>query len=283
MDKKKELEKNKIEIKKILPIKSVEQLVTSYFLSQILIELKENIEKSTEEIGIKNLFPLDIPDSNPHKNTLENCYKRIAKDVKFKPEFVFSAKFGFESMIKYNFSSDPSVFTYAQNDTTHLRKAFGNDGFATLAKVNLFDHTLNVLKKALAIYEAIERKIGLDVIIIAALYHDFGKSKAIREKLLGITAANNKRIYKAHADVSEMFIKEVLAPELEQKFEKVPEVKERIPSFIDKVAFLVKNHHPSNAKLKNDPILKFVIQSDQKAREEEYRNVIKKQKEEINE
>jgi len=269
--------------KKILPIKSVKQLVTSYFIAEVILEVREVLEEEVIDIGIKNIPHLDIPDNFPEKSKLEDIYEKASAIVKFKPEFVYSFKIGFEEMVKSNFKDDPSVFSYATNDVAHLKKTFGNDGFRYLEKIDLFTHTLDVLDKAILLFQATERQIGLDVAIVASLFHDFGKSKAIRERLLGAQMANNKRIYKAHADVSAMYITEILKPELEKQFSKVPEVLERLDSYIKRLEFLVKEHHPSNSKFKKDPILNMVIQADKKAREEEYKKMVKEEAQKLNE
>ena len=269
--------------KKILPIKTVEQLVTSYFIAEVILEIREVLEEEVIDIGMKNIPSLDIPKTFPEKQLLEDLYHQAAALIKFKPEFVYSFKLAFEEMVKSNFKDDPSIFSYAVNDTSHLKKAFGNDGFKYLEKISLFEHTINVLNKAILLYQAMDRQIGLDVAIIASVLHDFGKSKPIRERLLGSQAANNKRIYKAHAEVSAMYVTEILKPELEKYFQNIPEVFERLDSYIERLTFLVKEHHPSNAKFKRDPILNIVIQADKKAREEEYKKIVKQQAKENSE
>jgi len=266
--------------KTILPIKTVEQLVTSYFIAEVILEIREILEEEVVDIGMKNLPKLDIPDSFPEKSKLEDLYHKVAALVKFKPEFVYTVKLAFEDMVKNNFKNDPSVFSYANNDTNHLKKMFGNDGFKYLEKIDLFEHTIDVLEKAMLLYQAMDRQIGLDVAIIASILHDFGKSKSLREKLLGVQMANNKRIYKAHADVSAMYVTEILKPELEKYFSNLPEVLDRLDSYIERLNFLVKEHHPSNAKFKKDPILNIVIQADKKAREDEYKKIVRQQREE---
>jgi len=266
--------------KKILPIKTVEQLVTSYFIAEVILEIREILEEEVIDIGMKNIPKLDIPENFPEKEKIENLYHQVSAIVKFKPEFVYTFKLAFEEMVKSNFKNDPSIFSYATNDTVHLKKMFGNDGFKYLEKVSLFEHTINVLNKAILLYQAMDRQIGLDIAIVASLLHDFGKSKSIREKLLGVQVANNKRIYKAHAEVSAMYVNEIIKPKLEEYFKNIPEILERLDSFVERLSFLTKEHHPSNAKYRKDPILNIVIQADKKAREEEYKQIIKKQTQE---
>jgi hypothetical protein len=96
--------------------------------------------------------------------------------------------------------------------------------------------------------------------MLGCLFHDFGKSSKIRSELLGDQIGKG---YKAHADVSQMYVREILAP----KFHKF--LNENASETIEAISNAVQNHHPSNNKVKNDTTIKYISASDTLARKEE--------------
>jgi hypothetical protein len=173
-------------------------------------------------------------------------------------------KFAIEDMINYTFSEDPSVVVAASNDTNHLQQLFGQS-FSNLSQVNLEEHTINVFEEAVQKAKGKGRSSGIVIPMIAALLHDFGKSTGIRSEILGEAGS---RGYKAHAEVSAAYVREILSVKLYNKFQEIP------ADTIDLLANIVKSHHPSQQKSKNDPGVAFVIEADHLARKKEYKAIL---------
>lgn len=246
--------------KKILPIKTIEQLAASYLVAEIIVDIRKELEIELEDKAIESIPKLDrnVPAE------LEDLYIEAAKIVKFKPQLVFLMKFAIEDMVNYAFAQDPSVIVAATNDTSHLSQSFGPT-YTNLSKINLMNHTINVFSEAVVKAKSKGRSSGVILPMIGALLHDFGKSSGIRQELLGEAAA---RGYKAHAEVSASYISEILAIKLYNKFNEIQ------TDTIDVLKKIVKDHHPSNQKGKTDPAVAFVIESDHAARKKEYKDLI---------
>lgn len=246
--------------KKIMPIKTVEQIAASYLIAEILSEIRQEIEMSNDRHAVEFIPDLDISVS---KRILD-LYEESVKIVKYKPILVYMIKYSIEDMIAYNFEADPSVIVAASADTAHLQEFFSK--FTTLATVNLLDHTLNVFEEAVSSAKKTGRSSGVIIPMIAALLHDFGKSSGIRNKILGEAGS---RGYKAHAEVSSSYVRDILSAKLYNKFNEIP------TDTIELLSNLVKNHHPLNKKVKTDPGVAFVIASDHAARQKEYSAIVK--------
>lgn len=243
------------------PISSVEQLVASHLVADIIIDIRENLEKQNQSMLEFMIPPLEGEASE----RIQALYARGSKIFKFKPQYVYMLKIGLEDISIYDFGDDPSVVTAGTGDTTHLQQIFGAR-FTELRGVNLADHTLNVLEEALDMAEKSGRPSGLSIGILGALFHDFGKSTKIREQIIG---KGMQRGYKSHAEVSQMYIQDLLINKLYNTLkEGFVEV-----DIIDSLAHIVKNHHPANAKLKADLDINFVLKSDQEARKKEFRSL----------
>lgn len=246
--------------KKILPIKSVEQLAASYLVAQIIVDIRKELEVELEDKAIESIPKLE---RNVPKE-LENLYIEASKIVKFKPHLVFLMKFAIEDMVNYAFAQDPSVIVAATNDTSHLSQSFGPT-YTNLSKINLMNHTINVFSEAVVKAKSKGRSSGVVLPMIGALLHDFGKSSGIRQELLGEAGS---RGYKAHAEVSSTYISEILSIKLYNKFNEIQN------ETMDVLKKIVKEHHPSNLKGKTDPAVAFVIEADHAARKKEYKELL---------
>lgn len=249
-------------VKRILPIKTVDQLAASYLVAQIVVEIREELENEIQEKALDSIPTLEGP--VPEK--LVTLYQEAATLMKFKPQLVYIMKFAIEDMITYSFSEDPSVIVAAKGDTAHLQQSFGSS-FTSLSQVSLMDHTINVFEEALIRAKRKGRAAGVILPMIAALLHDFGKSNAIRVELIGEAES---RGYKAHAEVSASYVREIISVKLYNKFEEIP------ADTIELLANIVKGHHPSNNKIKSDPGVAFVIEADHAARKKEYKEILQK-------
>ena len=181
--------------------------------------------------------------------------------VNFKIGLLLIAKKALEDMYNFDFSSDPSINKGASTDTEHLKQEFSTS-FTMLEKINLFDHTLNVFRNGLNEAEKQGRSMQSATPLLGALMHDFGKSSKIRELLIGHDVGD---VYKKHADVSKMYVEEILLKEFPNS-----------DSTLDIVALLVANHHPANNKMKNNDDIRFIITADHMARKQEMRTLKKK-------
>lgn len=247
--------------KTMLPIKTIEQLVASYLVADIIENLIRKEEKNTKN-KLKKIVPrLDPIVTNKRALIL---YEEFVNIVKYKPIFVYIAKYALEDMARYNFKDDPSVVTILQSDVDHLKQKFSVE-YSVLAKINLEEHTLNVFEQAIREVKKRGRISGLEIMILAALLHDFGKSSKIRKELLGEVS---KRQYRAHADVSHMYINSILARKIIKTFNL-----QTMPDTLKMIAFIVQNHHPNSKELKSNHSIDFVVQADFHAREFEYNKI----------
>lgn len=247
--------------KVLFPIESVEQLVNSYYVSKAIYGIRQNLDNDINEVGLNNLPKIEgnIPER------LETLYKEASSILKFNKHLVYIMKYSIEDMLAYNFSEDPSVNVQAQNDTPHLKNYFGAN-FTTLSKVNLFEHTVNVFEEAVKLAKSKGRSSGIAIPLLGSLLHDFGKSNGIRTKLDGGASA---RGYKAHAEVSSTYIKELLMSKLYEKFTDIP------VDTINLIAECVKGHHPANQKQKTEQSIAFVIEADHLARKKEFNKLLR--------
>jgi hypothetical protein len=251
--------------RKIMPIKSIEQIAASYMVAQIISEIRTEVTTKNEN-NAKDLIPkleFDVGDR------MRELYFEACKIVRYKPILMYIMKFSIEDMIIYNFNADPSVVVAASNDIGHLKEMFGNS-FTTLAKISLFNHTEDVFDEAILAAKRTGRSSGVVLPLIAALLHDFGKSSGIRDKILGEAGS---RGYKAHAEVSGSYIRDVLSLKLYNKFEELPE------DTINILIALVLGHHPANNKTKDDLGITFVMNADKMARQKEYTQLTRNNKE----
>ena len=245
--------------KKILPIKTVEQLAASYLVAEVIVEIRKELENNLEQKAIDSIPKLRANASEK----INLLYIEASRILKYKPQLIYMLKFMLEDMINYSFKSDPSVISAAANDTSHLNAIFGSS-FSTLAKIDLETHTLNVFEYAVNQAKTKGRVSGVALPLIGALLHDFGKSTGIRNELLGEASA---RGYKAHAEVSAAYIQDILSKKLYNQFQEVPS------DTLDVLSHLVKNHHPASKQHKDDQGIKFIEEADKAARKKEYKQL----------
>jgi hypothetical protein len=251
--------------KTIKNIYSLEQLLSSFLVSEAIIDIRkerENIllDKAADKLELPNIS---------NKRAID-LYKQFAEIIDYRNNFLTFAKIGFEHIEKYKFCDDPSVVIKATQDTNHLQKSFGSS-FSIFQKVNLEEHTLNVFEKGLQIAQTKGRVMQVVIPMLGCLFHDFGKSTELRNILLGNSVGGS---YKAHADVSELYIKEILIIDYQKK------MPEQTPNdTINLLSTSVLNHHPSNNRHRNDTIISFIIDADTNARKIEF----KKEKNKLNE
>jgi len=259
---------NSPEFKKTIvkPIKTLEQLVSSHLVADIIIDIRESLEEQNNT-SIEFVLPSLNSELQIDGRALD-LYNRAAAILKTKPQLVYMLKIGIEDMYIYNFEEDPSVVTAGANDTTHLQQVFG-PRFTDLRSVDLKEHTLNVLEEGLTKAESSGRASGMSMGVLGSLFHDFGKSTKIRELVLG---GGMQRGHKAHAEVSEMYVQDLLLNKIYNiLLEDIIAI-----DLVDSLAKVVRNHHPANAKMKEDLDINFVVIADQEARKTEFRKLRKK-------
>lgn len=243
---------------KIKNIKTLEQLLSSYLVADAIIEIREE-----RQATLKNLAHENIPTLNVDSPILQDLYNKFAKLVGYRYPFLYMAKIGIEDMVKYKFFDDPSVVTNASNDVAHLNSQFGAN-YTILSKVNLLDHTLNVFNNGMEIGESKGRVMQIAIPMLGCLFHDFGKSELLRQELVG---NNVGKVYKAHAEVSSMYIKEIMSVKYHELLNEQP------IETIEMLAKAVSNHHPKHNKDKSDTTIAFIIEADNKARKQEFKKL----------
>jgi len=252
----------------ILPIKTIEQLVASHLVAEILVEIRNEIKnKEAEELEF-DIPQLKVKNSIVISERAQELYKKAFSIMKFKPSYVFIMKMGIEDMYNYKFSDDASITTMGSADTIHLQKMFSTR-FTDLSKVSLEEHTLNVFENALDMAENSGRASSMSIAILAALFHDFGKSSKIRKAVLG---EGMQRGVKAHAEVSASYLQDLLLPRVYNIIEDSYSLTESTDRLVD----IVKFHHPANKDQREDLEISFVIGADHEARKNEMINLRRK-------
>jgi hypothetical protein len=243
--------------KSVDPIHSLMQLSTSLLIAECIIEIREERLKSMSEMALENL-----PQLNINNKGVQDLYFDFCEAIGYKQNFVYLAKIGFEDMFKYDFKNDPSVIVSANQDTSHLQNTFGPN-YSVLAKTDLLTHSLNVFKLGLEVGKKKGRIMQVAMPIIGCLFHDFGKSSKLRVEILGEESKNKG--YKAHAEVSSIYIKEILS----RRFYELTNTTgtDTIEALSNAVLF----HHPGNSKQKNDTTIKFINEADANARKIEFK------------
>ena len=245
------------EFKKILPISSIEQLVQSHLVAEILMDIREAVHS-------KNLdeFKHFIPELSSNVDARGVAlYTKATELFKFRPLLVYVLSYGMEDLYKYNFVNDPSVTSNGAGDTAHLNSYFGSK-FTNLAQIDLLTHTLNVFEEAIRIAEQSGRGSSLSLAILGALFHDFGKSSELRKILMG---EGLQKGFKPHAELSAIYIQEILLNKIyNSDIEGLYN-----PRMIEDLTNVVKNHHPANNKQKEDVDISFVVAADHNARKKE--------------
>jgi len=248
--------------RKLSPIKTIGQLSASYIVAEILAEIRRD-SKGEVELGPDSIIPLECINFNIPERAI-TLYNEACDIVNYKPIFMVMLKTSIEIMLSNEFDKDPSVTLGSKKETEHLFKISdtitensNNTTYKDLAFINLFDHTLNVFEEAINYIKSNGSSVGLILPLIAALLHDFGKSTKLREKL----KVSNGRGYKAHAEVSEIFVRDLFSEMVYNQIDKVPE------ETIVTIGKLCKNHHEG----KKDSIsgIELVKTADKKAREKE--------------
>ncbi len=248
--------------KRIDAIHTLSQLSSSLLVAKCIIEIREERASSLVSLAEENMPKLEI-----NNQAIQTLYKDFCTVVGFKPAFVYLAKIGLEDMVRYNFKDDPSVVKGANQDTQHLQNAFGPN-YAVLERTNLMSHTLNVFKQGLETGKKKGRIMQIALPILGCLFHDFGKSSAIRKELLGDQSTSKG--YKAHAEVSAMYIRELLNTRFYNLTKTSPS------DTIEMLANAVLKHHPASVREKGDNIIKFIIEADSSARKQEFKQLNQK-------
>jgi len=168
-------------------------------------------------------------------------------------------KFGLREVIKYKFDIDKSVNIQSATDSEYLRTQFSNS-FEMFTRINLKDHTLNVFSTAINKLKNTSDKEyikEMTLSLVATLFHDFGKSRLLRESQIGNESG---KAYRKHDEVSKIYLEEDVSP----RFRDLHET-------IETISFLVENHHPSNNRMKRNNKISFIINADYEARKTELR------------
>ncbi len=250
--------------KELKPIKTLKQLVSSYYVALAITKIRE------EFVDKKSNVADFVPKIKTKDKNIIDYYHRYAKVVHYSPILVILCKIILEDIEKYDFSSDPSVNINKDGETAHLQKNQRiASNYTLLSNINLKDHTLRVFDIALTKAESKGRVLQIAVPALGALLHDFGKSSKIREELYG-DGFNKNAV--THAIASEEYVKSVLYKNL---FKETGETEEE-SSVIEMLAFLVRNHHNSNKEVLMDAGVNFIKSVDISARLIEIKELMQK-------
>ena len=248
--------------KTLKPIHTIEQLLASYLTAKAIYSLRNDIERTKKEAFKKSFPKLEIDMTLPMADKTMEVYEDLVEMFQYKTAIVYMLKFGMEDMYRYKFYESPSITVSAKMDNNHLSnryKSLGADSYKILERVNLLEHTLDVLDFAKAEAERIGRISSTMLPLLACLFHDFGKSPLLRKEMDVDNAKT--RGYKAHAEVSKGYIQSILSPKLDKILDNFPQ------ESISIVSDFVENHHPDSSKKGLDQGLLFVINADYKARD----------------
>lgn len=247
---------------------SIEQLVNSYFVARTIDEVRKNKKLSEVMLAGKfDFFEEWLADIEDEELLLLN--KKFIEITRFNFKLAAIAKIAIEDMYTYSFINSPSV-SLNQKDSEHIRKKYIPNEFDLLRKISLFDHTKNVFRN---IIEEMERKEVYNAggIMLAALLHDFGKNQEIRKKLTPNTTSENSSDYKMHADISTMYIKEILQEKVRNLLIQAKQDSE-VSKTLETIAEVVENHHnKASAWAKK---IELIAAADHKARKEEITGLI---------
>lgn len=242
---------------------SIEQLVNSYFVARAIDEVRKNKKLSEVMLAGKYEFFEDWLAEVEDKELVELNQKFI-EITRFNFKLAAIAKVAIEDMYEFSFINSPSVSSN-QKDSDHLRRKFTPNEFDILRKTSLFDHTKHVFKN---IVEEMERKEVYNAggIMLAALIHDFGKSQEIRKKLTPNTTSENSSEYKNHADVSSMYIKDILQEKVRNLLIQQKQDAE-VSKTLETISEVVENHHNKASAFAKK--IELISMADHKARKEE--------------
>ena len=247
-------------------IKTLAQVKRSYYLIQIIYQLKKAHSQQDKSLAKKNLPILDSVENSD----IQKIYLDFSEIVRYEPIYVFMFYEAIEFMKEYQFKKDPSVVVAATSDTMHLSNQYKND-WEELKKINLRDHTVRVVKNTIDNIKKSGRAVGSVLPILSAFFHDFGKSEHIRNDLLGNSNLVGVK-YTPHSEVSKDWLLKVYRDRMFELFSDYPEDLKKIDNLIDKIAYIVEKHHMSisgKTKVENKSSVALVQAMDKLAREQE--------------
>lgn len=243
-------------------ITSVAQMVNSYYVAAAIYELRDS--SGSELIsGTESLF-FNKWQIDTKNERIKSLYKRTATAIRFNTKLTAIVQTCFEEMERFEFSEVASVSSN-QNDNKNLRSSFSLSEFDILRKTTLLDHSLNVLEEMLDILEGKE-VYGAGPLIIAAMLHDFGKAKKIRELATPDSVSENSTKFRMHAEVSTIYTKDIFYEKVRDKLMEKDE-DTNIRQTVDNIADLVANHHNSSKAWKKK--VELINMADSKARKKE--------------
>lgn len=223
-------------------IVTVEQLVQSFYIAKEIkrIQNQNHLDLiNQEDYNFYEKFKPDISNIE-----VQQLFERFIKLARHNEKLTILCKVALEDIFKHNFIHDPSI-SENRLDYKHLTHNFNQTEFATLKKINLEEHTINVFRKIIEIME--ENDIyDAGVYMLAALLHDFGKSSEIREDIAPGSSNPNSTSYKQHWEVSAEYVRNRLKEEGQRELKKFkidPEIKQTITIIADLVA-----HHHDKSK-----------------------------------
>ncbi len=246
-------------------MRTIMQLVNSYYIAETIYEMRgeRKIVSDTDYI-FNEKWKLNVKDKR-----ILDLYDRIIKIARKNPKIIAIVKVGFEDIENLNFKDSPSVSSN-QKDNKNIRNIATMNQLELLKKINLKDHTLNVVEQIVKKTEKNEI-YGIGQIIIACLFHDFGKSKEVRKIVTPDAVSENSSNYKPHAEVSGMYVKDIIIEKAQQELLANNE-NSSITETINSIADLVSNHHNSSGRWKQK--VELINEADSLARKKEIEEIV---------
>ena len=214
----------------------------------------------------------DLTEFEIHKEQLIEAYMKACELCQFDPFYVCVIFNSIKDLFVYNFYGQASLSKQDQMSNINLDQS--KESYEAYAFHNLLFHTIHVFAQAVKV--AIEkRSLGVDLYVIAALLHDYGKAEKIREEILSLPNQNKNETAKQHADFSGRYVyfllrtkvKKIVYTRLGPSWEQ--EHSEEVEDVFKKIQKAVLYHHALPEDKVFDDSIAFVKNADNKAREKE--------------
>ena len=233
--------------------------------------------KKDDETYSDALFKLarkkwDLEEFEEHKMQLKKAYIKACKLCQFEPFYARLIFDAIKDLFTYDFYSQPSLSEGDYKSNEDLDKEKGS--YEAYRFHNLLFHTIHVFSQAVNV--AVEKKsLGVELFVISALLHDYGKAEKIRDEILSFPNQNRNETAKQHQDFSGRYVYFILRNKVKKliytKLGPVWEAEhaEEVEDVFKKIQKAVTYHHAMPEDRQYDDAIAFVKNADNKAREKE--------------
>lgn len=246
------------------------------------IEAQKKIVTKAKSSGKENLYfdelfklarkKWDLSEFEIHKAQLIEAYMKACELCQFDPFYVCVIFNSIKDLFSYDFYKQPSLSTVDQSNNIDLDQS--KESYKAYSFHNLLFHTIHVFSQAVKV--AVEKgNLGVDLYVIAALLHDYGKAEKIKEEILSLPNQSKNENAKQHWDFSGRYVyfilrtkvKKIVYTRLGPSWE--AEHSEEVEDVFKKIQKAVANHHALAEDKVYDDAIAFVKNADNKVREKE--------------